>query len=632
MRPMSRRCRVGVLGASLALCLGWAFVLNIALNVSTFAGDARPNHLTLAVKSPTLWVSTLFLWMLILGVLALSGRLWITLGLVTVLASTLAAINASKLELRGDPLQPSDTMFLGEAGFLGEVVGGRTVVVSGLAIAVALMFFFALGRLIGRWIPPATRGLAGRERWLVRSMRVAVVLMVGLLLVTASRFHDAHNPVRAAFDASGAHWKPWKQRSNYRANGFIGGTLFNLGVKAMPRPSGYSERAMGRIADRYSALASRANEDRQESLADVNVVLVLSESFSQPRWLSSVTWSEDPIPNTTRLMSQTPSGKLLTPGFGGGTANVEFELLTGQSMSIFSPQVQVAYDQVVPKRRDYPSFVDEFRRAGHRAVAIHPYAFTMYRRAQVLPTLGFDELVDQEGLRDRRKKENSRFISDESAYAEVVRRIESDPSPQLLHLITMQNHLPYAGSYENPIAPTSGLTGRARARAGQYVRGLHNTDAALPGLLQALRATREKVMLVFYGDHLPGEIYPSEVQSREGSRTMHETPWFIWSNYRDNEHRSLPTVSANQLMPLLKEAADVPMTPMEALLTELRSSVPGLDAGLLVGPDDQLVRRKELTAHQRDVLRDYRLTQFDLSVGRRYVAERMLSLPSRASR
>ena len=56
-------------------------------------------------------------------------------------------------------------------------------------------------------------------------------------------------------------------------------------------------------------------------------------------------------------MQHTVSGKMLAPGFGSGTANTEYELLTGQSLSQLSPQLSVPYEQLVSHYKNYPSAV-----------------------------------------------------------------------------------------------------------------------------------------------------------------------------------------------------------------------------------------------------------------------------------
>ena len=100
------------------------------------------------------------------------------------------------------------------------------------------------------------------------------------------------------------------------------------------------------------------NEGRTATLDKTNVVIILSESFSHPTWLKTVKFPRDLIPKTTATMRRTVSGKMLAPGFGSGTANTEYEVLTGQSLSQLSPQLSTPYEQLVSHYKTFPSAVD----------------------------------------------------------------------------------------------------------------------------------------------------------------------------------------------------------------------------------------------------------------------------------
>ena len=98
--------------------------------------------------------------------------------------------------------------------------------------------------------------------------------------------------------------------------------------------------------------------------------------------------------------ARTPSGSMRSPLIGGGTANIEFEALTGQSTSQFNPQMTTPYQMLVPKERTYPSAVGYFEAKGDRTVAIHPFRPQMYRRDEVYPILGFDRTVFQSAMQE----------------------------------------------------------------------------------------------------------------------------------------------------------------------------------------------------------------------------------------
>ena len=562
-------------------------------------------------------LGSLVVWMLVGVVHAVLGRMWLTTAVMVTATAVVAVADTEKVRLLREPLYPSDWVFVRDLGFLTDIVGMRVVVLLAFGVLALLAAAFlgarAVGRRMGRRTPVLHQPPPLRTRILVRVLTGAVCLL-GISYLAG--FNAPGNAARATYDALGASWRPWSQKKNYLGNGFVGGFLYNLNVPTMPEPAGYSAATMARINARYAAVAAQINRKRApDGLDGVNVVMVLSESFSDPKALAGVHLDEDPIPYTRKLMGTTMSGKMLAKSVGGGTANMEFEALTGMSMAQFPPQLRVPYQMLVPDYDSFPSAVRWFEGHGHRTLAIHPFTTEMYRRREVYRTFGFDDFVYDEKMHDQSTNGHDGYISDESAFGEVEQRIADSRAPLFVNLVTMQNHIPYGDRYDDPVKAT-GPDGEAMVSTGQYLRGLSYSDDALRGFIADLRASDEKTVLVFYGDHLPA-TYPDTVFPRNGKRVMHETPFFVWANF-PGPATEQPTTSPTHFMDLLLERADAQVSPYFALLQELREEVPGMDSGMFIDGNDRLVAREDLSARARRLLHDYRLVQYDLSVGERY--------------
>jgi hypothetical protein len=217
------------------------------------------------------------------------------------------------------------------------------------------------------------------------------------------------------------------------------------------------------------------------------------------------------------------------------------------------------------------------------------------------------------------------YISDAAAFGEVERRLASSPEPMFVNLVTMQNHIPYADRYDDPIHVT-GPAGETLTQTGQYARGLAHTDVALQHFIDALSRSDEKTVVVFYGDHLPA-TYDDSVFRANGKRATHQTPFFVWANF-PGPHDERPTTSPIHFMDLVLERADAPVSPYYALLRQLGQEVPAMDSGMLVDRTDRLVPTAALTTRARRLLHDYRLVQYDLAAGRRYSEDAMFALPT----
>ena len=560
-------------------------------------------------------------WVFVILVLALIGRLWLSLGIVTALTALLGAVNATKLELRNDPVVPSDLIFLGQPGFLFDMVPKSKILMGGLGLVAVVLLAWGFGWLVAKLFPRVSTWLPRRGVIILRVTRVLVVVICIALLGLANNFNEKDNPWRAAFDSTGLRWRFWDQRVNYQRNGFVAGLLFNTHVTAMAKPKGYSKAAVEEVAQRYEAKAAAMNEGRTATIDKTNVVIVLSESFSQPAWLKTVKFPRDVIPKTTAQMEKTVSGRMLAPGFGSGTANTEYELLTGQSLSQLSPQLAVPYEQLVSHYDDYPSAVGYFLSHGHTPVAIHPFSPRMYARTSVFDSFGFEKFITKDDMKFKGRG-GGRFIDDESAYNEVLNQIDTNDKPVLAHLITMQNHMPFGGQYDDPINPT-GLPPKYAKLAGQYARGIARSDDALADMFAKLKKSPEPTAVIFYGDHLPPQVYPQSLVEREGPLTAHQTPFLIWSNRKPLAHTKLPTTSPIQFMPKLFNALKVPIPPWYALLDDLDKEIPAMDSGITINPQDKRVKPSQLTPEAKKVLADYRMIMYDLSIGERYSEKTM---------
>jgi phosphoglycerol transferase MdoB-like AlkP superfamily enzyme len=596
---------------------------NLALEVSRVVG--LPGY-PWQHKTPwfplVLLLGTVVVWLVVGLVHAVLGRLWLTAAVMATLTVVVIVADHEKVRLRREPLLPSDLRSAGEVDFLTDMVGPSTVALAVVALVVVVTAAVLAHRWAGsrRGHPRPGRTVSGRERSLVR---LGVVLLAVLGLLQLGAFNQPGNPVRTAYDALGADWRPWSQQRNYLGNGFVGGFLYNLDVPEPPRPPGYSAAAMRRVVARYTALAARINRTRDPgALDDLNVVMVLSESFSDPLALEGLRSPEDPIPFVRALSGRTTSGTMLAQSIGGGTANMEFEALTGMSLALFPPQTRVPFQMLVPQYTTFPSAVRWFEEEGHHTVAIHPFTTEMYRRSDVYRALGFDRFVHDETMRDRTRDGHDGYIADSAAFAEVVRSVARAREPLFVNLVTMQNHIPYRDRYDDPVPVTDEEGEPVSAETGQYLRGLSHTDAAVRGLLRGLARLDEPTVVVFYGDHLPG-TYPDVVLRANPRLALHRTPFFVWSSFAAPDLPQ-PLTSPTHFVDLALERADATLSPYHALLHELRQQVPAMDAGMMFGPTGERLVPGRLPAAARRVLRDYRLVQYDLSVGERHAARQLL--------
>ncbi len=619
LRPGLRRTALLALGCNAALEL-----------VQVVGVDGYPWRFKTPTYAAIFVLDTLVVWAVVAVLHAVTGRFAVTSALAWTATGVLAFANHEKVLFRHEPLYPADWRFASDPGFLVRMLDPRSVVVAGVATVVTVG-----GVLVARRRRASAASIASDLPAVVRlTVRLTGGLVGLLVLVNATQFNAPGNATRSVYDALGASWPAYSQQRNYLGNGFVAGILYNLDIPPVPVPEGYSAARMAQIVERYRAAAARINATRDPAgLSGVNVVIVLSESFSDPTALHGVHLPHDPIPYTRRLMqgSGAFAGSMLAQNVGGGTANMEFEALTGMSASAFPVQLRVPYQMVVPSYSSFPSAVAWAKSTGHTTVALHPFSTEMYRRRDVYRTFGFDRFVYDDTMHTPTRIGHHAYISDASAFGEVEHTLRTEPGAVFMNVVTMQNHMPYAGRYDDPVNVT-GPDGQPLSEAGQYVRGLEHSDAAMRTLVGDLRRLDEPTVLVFYGDHLPG-FYPRSVFEANSGAQMHRTPYFVWANFpargrpADATGPGSMVVSPAHFVDLAAERAGAAVTPYYALLTELRRQVPALEGQTLLGPGGTREPRSQLSPGARQLLQDYRLVQYDLSVGRRYADSQLLALP-----
>ncbi|SFH82087.1 LTA synthase family protein [Nocardioides psychrotolerans] len=599
----------------------WAVICDVVLELSVWLGMPGPPWYELFVHSYGWLLGSLVLWVVLLGLVSLTNRLWLSMGLLLALVSVVAAVTRAKLAVRQEPLYPSDLDFLGNPRFLLTMTSPGQLTTAAVVVLVIIAAAVLAGRKMDRHFRRVRRDEAPHWWWSLLVARLLVAATCVGLLSSTTHFNQPGNGWRQVYEAKDAKWRFWYQRLNYHDNGFVGGFLYNMPIRAMATPTGYSEAAMDDIVARYTTLADGRNVGRSSTgLDDVNVVLVLSEAFSDPTKLDGFTLDRDPIPRTRATMASTTSGAMLAQLYGGGTANMEFEALTGQSLALFEPQMSTPYQMMVSDYESYPSAVRWFVDNGHRAIAIHPYFTGMYKRDEVYETLGFDEFIHDTTMRETTKIDDSDFISDASAFDETLGQISASDAPLLINLVTMQNHVPVTDTYDDPLQ-VQGFDKAQNQTIGQYARGLEHTDQALSGFLQSLEASDEDTVVVFYGDHQPG-IYGDEAAEKNSGLALYQTPFFVWSS-EGNAPREMPLTSPTQFLPLVFETVGAELPPYYALLEAVRGEITAMEQGRFITATGDEVAEDELSSRARSLLADLRMVQYDFSIGERFALDEL---------
>lgn len=593
-----------------------AAMSNFLLDRPSLAGTQLPDK-SVGAELALFGLNSLVLWCVVAVIYAIIGRLWLTAAVVVSLSTVIAFANQTKLIFRFEPIYPTDFRFIAEPAFLLSMVDARTVGTAAFVVALVIAICL-IWRRISQRKPGPTHG----ERP-TRGFRLLLLAVGAVLLGGSTQLPVPHSPASAVYRAAGADWLGWHQNANYQANGFVAGFLYNFGANPMTPPQSYSAATMDAVVKRYKDPPPKpdALQENNDS-APPNIVLVLSESFIDPDHAATPRFAVDPIPFTHRLMNRTTSGVTLAASYGGGTANMEFAALTGFSLRLFSPQTSVPYQQLVPSRSHFPSVVGYLKSAGYHATALHPHEPGVYRRDEVYRSLSFDEFLSRDAFPP---SPSGQFVPDSKVFDRTLAEIDRQDVPLFANVVTMQNHGPYDNRGPDPIPAIGDLTPLERSRAENHARGLRDSDSALKEFLGALEARDEETVVLYYGDHYPGYL-TEETYRATPRRLLYEPPFILWTSV-DTEHGArqvLPTLSPIYFMNLVFEAAELQPPPYYRLLSELQQALPGINPGMLIGPDNKEIDRSELSPRTKRLLRDYRLVQYDLAIGEQHSLSSLL--------
>ncbi|RWP32138.1 LTA synthase family protein [Mesorhizobium sp.] len=553
------------------------------------------------------WTTIIIFALILIGLDAVLGRSHQSLMIVAPLTLALAFVGHQKSLYLGDPLYPTDFLYSRQiVALMPLLVRERP----GAAIALAVGVVGSLSLLVYGWRLWRRRVPAlGRKGRLARLTLTVPLLAFFVSIMDYATFSWTRDRLQIIPIM-------WDQKENYASNGFALAFALNVPMAHVPAPAGYSDKAIAAI-ERPDVKASVPAEKP-------DIIIVMSESFWDPTELPGVTITPDPIPNVRALRS----GHVFSPEFGGMTANVEFEALTGFS-NAFLPAGSIPYQQYV--RAPVPSMATFLKSQGYETRAIHPGTSWFWNRTPVYADFGFDDFKSEENMPYLEKR--GPLTSDAAMTDEIIREADATDDPFFYFAVSLQNHGPYEPNrYYNPThkvqAPTSQW---AKDSLLSFTEGASDADKSLERLIEWAKNRRRPTVIAFFGDHLPplGPVYvetgflkDNVAPRKEPPDQMllhHRTPLIVWSN-RTGPVADMGTVSPAFLPYHVLTTAGISHPYYTGFLGQMRERYSVVDRNLLLTPTGEdtpdWARKKQIDP----AIRDFRLLQYDMMFGKRRAA------------
>ena len=463
--------------------------------------------------------------LLLLAAAALLRNVFFAGALVNLGVCALSIANRVKIEVRDEPVFPRDLALLKEVGSALESYDIRYPVPQIAAVVLTTAALLALGVFIGCGPFPAER-LRGWRGSLLGFAGGLAVLTVLIFTVYASK------ELYQSFEVRNAEYVP----SVFNDLGFPYAFCHHFTTYLVDRPEGFSR----------AEAEGWETGDRPGQGEAVSVIMVMNEAFSDLTDAPVFTYTEenDPLANLHALQKDPHalSGQVVVPGFAGGTANTEFDVLTGMQTTALSASTTSAMRVV---NRNLDSLFRVFGNDGYKTAFCHPGDNWFYNRENVYRWFGAEETLFVGDMESPEYK--GRWVTDDYTAGLIEAAFEEAEGPLFHFTTTIQNHMSYTADKYGPdyafppVETSAGLSEEVETLLSVYVEGLRDADAMLGRLRRFFDGQERPVVLVFWGDHLPylgdnqlgyRQLGIDVFSGPEGQENpaAYQVPFVIWAN------------------------------------------------------------------------------------------------------
>ena len=452
--------------------------------------------------------------------------------------------------------------------------------------------------------------------------RIRIVLFVVSLTIVVAIFVKPNYYNEQVLKYEETHNHNFNPLKRARKDGYLPSLMHTVKPTYMDKPDGYKKDKVLEISNKYNEISRKINEKRDKSLSDSQTILYLSESLMDPKQIPNLLLNDSPIPFISETTKNNSGGTMYSQYIGGGTANIEWSVLTSFSLEVFrEPLVVTPYSDFYVQSRNNNTVLDFYT---NNKVAIHPYSAHLYKRRTIYEKMGFDEfLYLDHGIKHTEKLGSHSRVSDEALNKDVL-EVANKADVGLIHVLSMQNHSPYNEEIPDmdykPKINLDVYPENKEKELFNYLQGIHATDIAIEELVDALNRSDREVNLLFYGDHFPSVFRGTENQFK--GEMIHETPWFIFMNKgRSEKGIQLDGLSPVFFIPVLLQEGNYYVSPFQGLMDKLLTQgVKRIGKDYVVTKEGK-VSDNELPNDLLAMIHDYRIIEYDALFGHNWLTE-----------
>ena len=489
------------------------------------------------------------------------------------------------------PISPGDLTALSTAAAVAGT--GYTYTITSFCM-LSLAFTIIAIQICTLAAQVAPKRQKGSWRGLVLNLLIAIVCLGGIAAHTTllDYYHTLYIQVYS-----------WRPLESYYRQGFLPSFISGAQTIKPSKPEDYTVSGAKKLISEYAkeydgnsqtggSSATRLEATKQFDEEKPTVIAVMNETFSDLSIYQNM-HADYQGPTYFKSIDDCLSrGRLYVSAYGGGTANTEFEFLTGNSMAYLGSGV---YPYTTYDLTDTENLAAQFKSLGYYTTAMHPNHGTNWNRENVYKDFGFDQFLT---INDFQNAETLRgMVTDKATYDKILELLDTNSNPQFIFDVTMQNH----SGYDTGLIPydkqmSLNIDGEFNSNVNEYVSLIQQSDEALKYFLNKLSKLDRKVVVVFWGDHQPffPDTYNDRWFTNEDDATHQERLWqtsyIIWANYDvagNSQTSHEEDLSSNYLGSELMKLIGAPLTDYQKAHLTLRQSLPALNS---VGYEDSQSR------------------------------------------
>lgn len=324
-------------------------------------------------------------------------------------------------------------------------------------------------------------------------------------------------------------------------------TSANAGIS---RPKGYSEELISSILEEKTRRGTDTIlEEKNDSTEHPNIIVLQMESFTVAQDYANIEVDRDPTPVFNKLTKEYTSGRFTVPACGAGTANTEFEVLTGISAKFFGPGEYPYKGKLRKETLENMAYV--LKSHGYRTSALHDHRALFYNRNEVYANLGFDTFTSVEYMNNLSFTPTN-WCKDTVLTDQIMEIMKDTEERDFLHVISVEGHGAYPTEqvFKNPYTTVTCDDETTRWKYEYYLNECHEMDTFIGDLIKAINKADEPTVMIIYGDHIPALDVKEENYKADN---LYQTRYVIWDNIGlEKKDRDITSYQSGAI--LLKDA------------------------------------------------------------------------------